>query len=99
MDGFGTAPLTGQMSPMRELGPDARELIDLSIRSAYDVFIGKVAQARNMDVAKVDEIAQGRVWIGTDALEIGLVDKIGGLDEAIASAASRAGLADRGLRT
>jgi protease-4 len=56
------------------------------------VFIGKVAQARNMDVAAVDEIAQGRVWIGTDALEIGLIDKIGGLEEAIASAASRAGL-------
>ena len=94
VDGFGTAPLTGQMSPMRELGPDARELIDLSIRSAYDVFIGKVAQARKMDIARVDEIAQGRVWIGTDALEIGLVDKIGGLDEAVAAAASRSGLAE-----
>jgi protease-4 len=94
VDGFGTTPLAGQMSPVRELGPEARELIDLSIRSAYDVFIGKVAEARKMDVAKVDEIAQGRVWIGTDALEIGLVDKIGGLDDAVASAASRAGLGD-----
>jgi len=94
IDGFGTSPLAGQMSPVRELGPEARELIQLSIRSAYDVFIGKVAAARNMDVEKVDEIAQGRVWIGTDALEIGLVDKIGSLDEAIASAASRAGLAE-----
>jgi len=94
VDGFGTTPLAGQMSPMRELGPEARELIDLSIRSAYDVFIGKVAEARKMDVAKVDEIAQGRVWIGTDALKIGLVDKIGGLDDAVASAASRAGLAE-----
>jgi len=92
VDGFGTTELTGQFSPVIGLGDAGRELMDISIRSAYDVFIGKVAAARDIDVARVDEIAQGRVWIGGDALEIGLVDKLGSIDDAIASAAALAGL-------
>jgi len=94
VDGFGTTELAGQFSPVMELGVTGRELMDISIRSAYDVFIGKVAEARSMDVERVDEIAQGRVWIGGDALEIGLVDNLGGVDAAIVSAASLAGLAE-----
>jgi protease-4 len=94
IDGFGTSNLTGQLSPMRELGDEARLLMDISVRSAYDVFIGKVADARSLDVTRVDEIAQGRVWIGTDAYKVGLVDSLGGVDQAIASAAIQAGLAE-----
>jgi protease-4 len=94
IDGFGTTPLSGQMSSVRELGPQARDLVELSIVSAYDTFIGKVAQAREMEFSRVDDVAQGRVWIGTDALEIGLVDKIGDIDAAVAAAAERAGLAE-----
>ena len=92
VDGFGTTPMSGQLTPFRELGDQARELMDVSVHSAYDVFINKVAEARSMDVGRVDDVAQGRVWIGTDALELGLVDKLGGIDDAIASAAARAGL-------
>ena len=92
VDGFGTTELAGQFSPAMQLGDKGRELMDISIRSAYDVFIGKVADARSMDIGRVDEVAQGRVWIGGDALEIGLVDKMGGISDAIASAATLAGL-------
>ena len=58
-----------------------RELLDISIRSAYDVFTGKVADTRSIDTGRIDEIAEGRVWIGGDALEIGLVDSLGGVDD------------------
>jgi len=92
VDGFGTTELAGQFSPVMELGDKGRELMDISIGSAYDVFIGKVADARSMDIGRVDDIAQGRVWIGGDALEIGLVDNLGGISDAIASAATLAGL-------
>lgn len=60
----------------------------------YDQFIGKVADARKLDREKVQEIAQGRVWSGAEAVKLGLVDEIGGLDTAIQFAAKRAGLGD-----
>ena len=92
VDGIGTTSLTGQFSPLRELGVDVRQLIELSTQDAYRVFVNKVATDRNIDPARVGEIAQGRVWIGTDALEIGLIDQIGGLQDAIEAAADLAGL-------
>lgn len=58
----------------------------------YDEFISKVAEARNLERSAVEAIAQGRVWSGLDALEIGLVDELGGLEAAIAYAAKKAGL-------
>jgi protease-4 len=94
VDGFGTTSLSGQLSAVRPLGDEARELLDISVRSAYDVFITKVAAARDIDVERVDEIAQGRVWIGEDAYKIGLVDQLGGVNEAVASAALLAGLTE-----
>jgi protease-4 len=66
--------------------------MNISVESAYDVFISRVAEARNMDRDQVNEIARGRVWIGSDALQVGLVDSIGGLDDAVAAAANLAGL-------
>lgn len=92
VDGIGTTDLTGQFSPLRELGGDVRQLIQLSTQDAYWVFVNKVAADRDMDPARVNEIAQGRVWIGTDALELGLIDEIGGLQNAIDAAADLAGL-------
>jgi protease-4 len=94
IDGFGTTRLSGQLSAVMPLGDEARELLDVSVHSAYDVFITKVAAARDMDIERVDEIAQGRVWIGEDAYQLGLVDELGGLDAAVASAAKLAGLAE-----
>jgi len=92
VDGIGTTSLTGQFSPLRELGGDVRQLFQLSTQDAYWVFVNRVAADRDMDPARVDEIAQGRVWIGTDALELGLIDQIGELQDAIDAAANLAGL-------
>ena len=58
----------------------------------YGEFVGKVAESRQLDKSRVEEIAQGRVWSGSEALAIGLVDEIGGLDAAIEYAARKAGL-------
>lgn len=58
-----------------------------SVEHIYKTFVSHVATGRKMTFAQVDSIAQGRVWTGTDALKIGLVDKIGGLDDAIKEAA------------
>lgn len=63
-----------------------------SIEEIYDGFISKVAEGRKMTKAQVDSVGQGRVWSGTNALEIGLVDELGGLDDAVAYAAELAGL-------
>ncbi|MBL7867016.1 MAG: signal peptide peptidase SppA [Flavobacterium lindanitolerans] len=63
-----------------------------SVENIYKVFVGRVAQGRNMKFEAVDSIAQGRVWTGTDALKIGLVDKIGGMDDALKEAAKLANI-------
>lgn len=94
VDGIGTAPLSGQFRPDRELGEDARELVQMAINDAYRVFVGKVADARGMSVERAGDIAEGRVWIGSDALDLGLVDELGGLEPAVAAAARLAGLTE-----
>lgn len=67
-------------------------IIQSSVDWVYDQFIGKVAESRKLDRAAVQEIAQGRVWSGSEALKLGLVDEIGGLDAAIKFAAEKAKL-------
>lgn len=76
----------------KALSPYQREVIQNSVERVYDSFIGKVAEGRNMTKEDVDRIGQGRVWSGTQALEIGLVDELGGMNEAIAKAAELAEL-------
>ena len=66
--------------------------IQESIEEIYDTFVNHVAEGRSMSWDAVDEIGQGRVWIGADALEIGLVDELGGLEKAVAEAVEQAGL-------
>ena len=92
IDGFGTTKLAGQMRLDRPLGEDARRILTASVDDAYRIFVGHVAAARDMTPERADSIARGRVWIGADGKELGLVDSIGGLDEAVEAAASRAGL-------
>jgi protease-4 len=92
VDGIGTTALAGQMRLDRPLGADARRILDQSVQEAYRIFVGKVAEARGMEFAQADEIARGRVWIGSDAHELGLVDTLGDLPDAIDAAARRAGL-------
>ncbi len=72
---------------------DAEETASLQsyVEDIYGQFVGLVAEGRSLDPQKVDEMAQGRVWVGNDALGLGLVDEIGGLREAVAYAASLAG--------
>ena len=94
VDGVGTTQLAGQLSPTRPLGADVSDLIGQSIEYGYEEFITKVAAHREQDVGAIDSVARGRVWIGADAQERDLVDRIGDLDDVIVSAAELAGLAE-----
>ena len=93
VDGVATAPLAGALDPRRPLDPAAAEAMQLGIEHGYRRFLEVVAQARKMTVEEVDAVARGRVWTGAAASSLGLVDKLGGLEDAIAAAAARAGLA------
>lgn len=75
-----------------------RKVVLESIEETYGTFLERVAQGRNMTVAQVDSLAQGRVWSGVDAKANGLVDELGNLDDAIAAAAEMAGLESYSIR-
>lgn len=79
---------------MRPLDADEQRYMQASVDTIYTDFTRLVSQGRGLDVEYVDEIAQGRVWAGTEALEIGLVDEIGGLADALEYAAEHSGYAD-----
>jgi protease IV len=91
-DGVQTTPLSGQPDVLRGTNGEADRVLQSFIEAGYARFINLVAGARHLTPARVNEIAQGRVWIGGTARQIGLVDRFGGLDEAIAEAARRAKL-------
>jgi protease-4 len=93
-DGVGTTPWSGELRPDREMSEHAKQLFQLVVDDGYDDFISGVAESRGMDKDDVDNIGQGQVWTGMDALNNGLVDELGDLDDAIAAAADLAGLAD-----
>jgi len=93
-DGFGTTRLGGQAELDRELGPDVRRILQSSVEHAYRTFVGHVARAREREPEEIEEIAQGRVWTGADARAAGIIDELGGVDEAIAEAARRADLGE-----
>ncbi len=92
VDGVGTTAIAGAFDPMRPMNPIVGKVLQSVIESGYRDFIGKVAAAREKPVADIDAVARGRVWSGAQAAERGLVDTLGGLQDAIASAAERAGL-------
>lgn len=73
----------------RPLTSYERNIMQNYINRGYDTFLSRVSEGRRMSKEAVDEIAQGRVWTGTDALRIGLVDLLGGLDDAIRIAADK----------
>jgi len=98
-DGVGSTIWAGQFRQDREMSDDTRQLIQAMIDRGYDSFISMVASHRNMDKAAVDTVAQGQVWTGRDALEIGLIDGLGGLEFSIAMAAELAGLDEDGYGT
>jgi protease-4 len=94
VDGVGTTNLSGQLRIDRPLGEDAKLLLQSLIERGYEEFLTHVAEGRKKTRDEVHAIAQGRVWIGTDAKANGLVDQLGLFDQAIASAAARAELGD-----
>ncbi|GAB4511786.1 MAG: signal peptide peptidase SppA [Allomuricauda sp.] len=75
-----------------------RQVLEESIEETYQTFLDRVSKGRNMTVEQVDQVAQGRVWSGTDAKALGLVDELGSLDDAVKAAAEMAGLESYGLR-
>lgn len=91
-DGVRTTPLSGEPDLLRGPSEQADRLLQLGVESTYRRFIALVATARRLPPARVNEIAQGRVWDGGAARQIGLVDRFGSLDDAIAEAARRANI-------
>jgi len=93
-DGVGTTALAGEFRLDRPLGEISRDILQQSVERFYQDFIGRVAKSRKMSVEAVDAVAQGRVWAGTDAKRLGLVDQLGGYGDAIELAARLAKLGD-----
>ncbi|MEA9921755.1 signal peptide peptidase SppA [Xanthomonas campestris] len=91
-DGVGTTRFAGAFDITRPLDPAAGQVIQAVINKGYADFTGKVAQARHQSVEAIDKVARGRVWSGAQAKDHGLVDAFGGMQEAVADAASRAKL-------
>lgn len=89
---FGAANVMGLTG--RPLNAQESALMQAEIERGYDLFIGRVAEGRGLTKERVDEIGQGRVWTGVQALVIGLVDQLGNLDDAVAEAAKLAKLED-----
>ncbi|MFD1107507.1 signal peptide peptidase SppA [Sphingobium olei] len=89
-DGVRTTPLSGQPDVAGGTTPEFDQIMQMGVEDIYRRFVGIVAQSRHKSPQQVDAIAQGRVWDGGTARQIGLVDRFGGLDDAIAEAARRA---------
>jgi len=94
VDGVGTTPLSGSLRLDRPLTPEVRGLIQATVEHGYEEFLARVAAGREKTRDEVDAIAQGRVWAGVDAERIGLVDHLGGFEDAVKSAARLAKLKD-----
>lgn len=93
VDGLGTTDFNG-ISPMQPLPDHVKQIIQMNVENTYQRFINLVAEGRGLTPEQVDKIAQGRVWIGTDAVKNGLVDKLGDLDQAFVEAAKMAKLSE-----
>lgn len=97
-DGVKTARYADMGTITRPLTPVEKQFIQADIDTVYATFRKRVEEGRHLPPAVVDSIAQGRVWSGVDAVKLGLVDRLGGLKAAIASAARMAHLASYGLK-
>ncbi len=93
---------TGELSNLfkvtRPLNEYERGIIQQSVEQGYEIFTQKAAQGRNMSIDSLREVASGRVWSGVEAKERGLVDVLGGFDDAVNIAAAKAGLEDGDYR-
>lgn len=95
-DGVKTTPLSGQPDLVAGFTPEVDAVIQGQIDNTYREFLARVSGARRMTPAAVDRIAQGRVWDGGAARQIGLVDQYGGIGDALEWAAQKAGVAESG---
>lgn len=93
-DGVSTGEFSGMMTSSRALTEAEKQIIQNSVEEGYELFTSKAAEGRNMTIEDLKAVASGRVWTGTQAKENGLVDVLGDLDDAIAIAAEKAGVAD-----
>lgn len=91
LDTVNTNKYSDMASRLRMLSKKEFDHIQASVEDIYDTFTTRVAEGRGISKPQVDSIGQGRVWSGSEALEINLVDELGGLDEAVAYAAKKAG--------
>jgi len=98
-DGIKTTPLSGEPDVLNGPSPEAEQLLQTGVNSIYGRFLGIVAQSRHKTPQQIDQIAQGRVWDGGTAHQLGLVDGFGGMEAAIQKAGDLAKLAkdDRGI--
>jgi protease IV len=92
VDGVGTTNLSGQARVDRGLGEDIKKMLQAGIEHGYEVFLTRVSDGRKKTRDEVHAIAQGRVWIGAEAKNNGLVDHLGLFDDAVKAAAKRAGI-------
>lgn len=93
-DGLGTTELAGALRPDRALNPALADTLQQSVDHIYRQFLGLVSESRSIDLVTLDALAQGRVLSAGDALEAGLIDGLGSLDDAAKEAAALAGLDD-----
>lgn len=91
-DGVGTTKWSGELRLDRAMSDQSKALYQLVVEDGYDDFVSRVAFHRDLEVPQVDRVAQGQVWTGARALEFGLVDELGNLEQAVAAAAELAGL-------
>ncbi len=91
-DSVKTGPYATAYTPFFDATPEEAQVMQSMVENFYDVFLERVADGREMSREEVHKVAQGRVWTGTRAQQIGLVDGLGGLDAAIAAAATKAEL-------
>jgi len=91
-DGVGTTALSRGLDPLSGLSDAASRVLQANVEHGYDRFLTLVARGRDMPVEAVDEVAQGRIWVGARAKELGLVDELGSLQDAAAKAAELAGM-------
>jgi protease-4 len=98
-DGVGTTNLASGLDISQPLSREVSEALQLSLEHGYRQFVTLVAEGRDLPLERVEQLAQGRVYDGSAAFEAGLVDKLGGLDDSITSAAALAGLDDYRITT
>ncbi len=93
-DTVSTARNSAALSPFQDITPEQRQVLTSRSGYIYQQFMQRVADGRKMPIKRVEELAGGRVYSGNDALENGLIDQLGGLEEAVLAAADLAGLGD-----